>query len=168
MPKVFFSGVGFGKKKPPPPPRRSKSYERPQSKSLFCLECNHKVSLLDPDIQQNYEEYDLSVMDSSSTKQEQNKQVTKRVSFQEEVTNRGIPTQKQIQKQENPNAKLSSFSSFKGEIANNTTTPTDSSMLGKLLKDSLVPASGETQPTRANLNENSTLTNIRTDYKYYF
>jgi len=53
--------------KPPPPPRRSKSYERPAN-----LEST-------PDIQKNFEEYDLSFMDNEKTLSKH----VKRVSFQE-------------------------------------------------------------------------------------
>eukprot|EP00092_Neocalanus_flemingeri_P033295 GFUD01036208.1.p1 GENE.GFUD01036208.1~~GFUD01036208.1.p1 ORF type:complete len:522 (-),score=68.95 GFUD01036208.1:124-1689(-) len=53
--------------KPPPPPRRSKSYERPAN-----LETT-------PDIQKNFEEYDLSFMDNDKTLFKH----VKRVSFQD-------------------------------------------------------------------------------------
>ena len=53
--------------KPPPPPRRSKSYERPAN-----LEST-------PDIQKNFEEYDLSFMDNDKTLIKH----VKRVSFQD-------------------------------------------------------------------------------------
>ena len=54
--------------KPPPPPRRSKSYERPTN-----LEPT-------PDIQKNFEEYDLSIMDNDRGGLGKN---VKRVSFQD-------------------------------------------------------------------------------------
>jgi len=54
--------------KPPPPPRRSKSYERPTN-----LEPS-------PDIQKNFEEYDLSIMDTDRGGLGKN---VKRVSFQD-------------------------------------------------------------------------------------
>eukprot|EP00090_Calanus_glacialis_P025163 TRINITY_DN3917_c0_g1_i1.p1 TRINITY_DN3917_c0_g1~~TRINITY_DN3917_c0_g1_i1.p1 ORF type:complete len:533 (-),score=62.91 TRINITY_DN3917_c0_g1_i1:490-2049(-) len=53
--------------KPPPPPRRSKSYERPSN-----LESS-------PDIQKNFEEYDLSFMDTDRSLIKN----VKRVSFQD-------------------------------------------------------------------------------------
>lgn len=121
-------------------------------------------------------------MDSTSTKPEQSKPVTKRVSFQEEVTStpRRIPLHPQIpsslEKQQNDHSnsssKPTSLSSFKGNT-DKTLPPSGSSMLGKLINDSLVSTKGENQNTRgpvpkSNQNENSTLTNIRTDYKYYF
>jgi len=53
--------------KPPPPPRRSKSYERPPN-----IDCS-------PDIQKNFEEYDLSFMDNERSHSKQ----VKRVSFQD-------------------------------------------------------------------------------------
>jgi len=62
------------KSKPPPPPRRSKSYERPVIKQ-------------GPDIQQNFEEYDLNTMDCVSGDRVAPgvtaRQMVKKVSFQE-------------------------------------------------------------------------------------
>ena len=62
--------------KPPPPPRRSKSYERPiNNNNPNTVNNNH------PDIQSNFEEYDLSHMMDTSSKMTGGR---KKVSFQEE------------------------------------------------------------------------------------
>ena len=64
------------KTKPPPPPRRSKSYERPINNNNTSTVNNNN-----PDIQSNYEEYDLSHMMETSNKVTGGR---KKVSFQEE------------------------------------------------------------------------------------
>ena len=71
--------------KPPPPPRRSKSYERPSSNN------NNNHSTLNnnnnnnsPDIQSNYEEYDLNNMMEPNTKTAGGVKNGKKVSFKEQ------------------------------------------------------------------------------------
>ena len=68
--------------KPPPPPRRSKSYERPSSNN------NNNHSTLNnnnsPDIQSNYEEYDLNNMMEANTKTAVGVKNGKKVSFKEQ------------------------------------------------------------------------------------
>ena len=68
--------------KPPPPPRRSKSYERPCSSNN-----NNNHSTLNnnnPDIQSNYEEYDLANMMETNTKTAGGTKNGKKVSFKEQ------------------------------------------------------------------------------------
>ena len=67
--------------KPPPPPRRSKSYERPTNNNN---NNNSTVNNNNPDIQSNYEEYDLSHMMETNSKASRN---VKKVSFQEQPGN---------------------------------------------------------------------------------
>jgi len=190
--------------KPPPPPRRSKSYERPAN-----LEPT-------PDIQKNFEEYDLSFMDSDRSFGKN----IKRVSFQDCESTPIRPLRKMpsfpilatetlfSESSENsPNLSQvpfqpaikpvftkhddhagPKFSSF----MNNSCTPQklepstmenlhtrveSSSVISKLLKDSMITSAdsslSDISPIResspkSNEDEASNETKARTDCKYYF
>ena len=66
--------------KPPPPPRRSKSYERPSNNNNN----NNTLNNNNPDIQSNYEEYDLNNMMETNTKTAGGVKNGKKVSFKEQ------------------------------------------------------------------------------------
>jgi len=156
--------------KPPPPPRRSKSYERPINNNN-----NNTVNNNHPDIQSNFEEYDLSHMMDTSSKLTG---VRKKVSFQEEEEPgnlRKMPSTPSLTGETQPqtlartmffppNSTTPTFTSFKSETIQSLDS---SSVLSKLLKDSLV-SKLETGVSEV-VDENLNITNIvRGDCKYYF
>jgi len=180
------------KTKPPPPPRRSKSYERP----------NNSVTNTGPDIQENYEEYDLSTMDNVSVSSRQN---VKKVSFQETIPATGslkrMPSHPDIPTYQHHNNQSSSsppqvparnifftsskdnqtplsFSSFKSDPKPKVYEKSliqnfdSSSVLGKLLKDSMIASNVVQEPRLATENlmpeKNVNITKTQCDYKYYF
>jgi len=170
------------KAKPPPPPRRSKSYERP--------------SIQGPNIQQNFEEYDLSTMDCDRALSTSAR--LKKVSFQESEPGplRRLPSQPNLTSGLQqppppvpartmflaPGQDPPTFSSFKGEqklghklleSSSMIQKLDSSSVLSKLLSDSLVTGPNEVRgvsvgDSMAHIDENLNITNIRGDDKYYF
>ena len=142
----------------------------------------------DPDLQKNFEEYDLSTMDSSNTTTHRNS--VKKVSFQEnesvdQGTLRRIPSQPKVNPTSPslppqvpartllPSTQQPTFTSFKSDVSqankvldNSTITKIDSSsVLGKLMNDSFINSD---RSKSTDIDENLNVTASKSEYNYYF
>ena len=137
----------------------------------------------EPDMHQNYEEYDLSGLDSSNNEkvEKTNKSLAKKVSFQDLNPARRAPSQPHLSSTsitappvpirtmtpaKDKKTTFPTFSSFKSDSVEKSHQQMTGSVLERLLNDSVATEGDMNHCTQSENGQN--IKSVRTEYKYFF